>query len=74
MLPAGTYFFSGYLHGLPELLLSPIAVMIGILCASACVHIAYKKGYNPGLFIALGYFLGLIGVIIAAFLRDKKAD
>lgn len=44
-----------------------ILLAVSIVCASACVHIACKKGFNPGWFIAPGFFLGPIGVIVSIF-------
>ena len=31
--------------------------------------IAKRKGLSPGLFFAIGFFLGLIGIIIAAVVK-----
>ena len=60
-----------YMFGLkgPEfiIILVPLAV-----CAIASGNIASKKGYSYSAFALLGLITGLIGVIVAAVLPDKR--
>ena len=59
--------------GIPELtIISMPAIICGIICCAICYTIAEKKGYSPAAFGAMGFFLAVIGVIIALVLPDKK--
>lgn len=48
-----------------------VGLVISIACCLACQTIAKSKGYSMPLFGALGLFLGLIGLIIAAVMPSK---
>lgn len=52
----------------------PMAMLIPVVCASACMHIAYKRGRNPGWFFALGFFLGPIGLIVSGMMSDRNRE
>lgn len=58
--------------GFDPLVIYPILAVIVVLSISACVHIACKKGFNPGWFIALGFFLGPIGVIVSILIKKSE--
>lgn len=49
-----------------------VITALQVLFASACMHIAYKRHKSPGLFFALGYFLGPLGLAIAWLMKDKE--
>ena len=50
-----------------------IVLVIWVLCGVWASNIGGKKGRSPGGCFALGFFLGFIGVIIAACLSPKPA-
>lgn len=49
-----------------------IIIVIWIACAFICGNIASKKGYSYSLFAFIGLITGIIGVIVAAVMPDKK--
>lgn len=51
-----------------------IIIGVGVACAIPTGIIAQKKGYSFVAFAVLGFFLTLIGLIIAAVLPDKSND
>ncbi len=59
--------------GIPELtiLLMP-AIIVGAICCAICYTLGKRKGYTPAGFGAMGFFLGVIGLIIALVLPDKN--
>ena len=59
--------------GTPEILLI-IALIVGAVLAYATGRIASKKGYNYTLFAIIGFFTGIIGLIIAAVIPDKNTQ
>lgn len=60
--------------GVPEMIALLPAVIIAVVCCLACQRIAKSKGYSEPLFGAMGFFLGLIGLIIAAVMPNKKKE
>jgi PAS domain-containing protein len=48
-------------------------LVIGIALAIAFGNMAERKGYSAAAFGALVFFLGVIGMIVVAFLPDKRA-
>jgi hypothetical protein len=63
-----TAFAAGFImRGLPGLVVvSVIVIAIPVLFGWWASAIAKKKGHSVGGYFALGFFLGVIGVIIAA--------
>ena len=59
--------------GVPELLILFGMLIIGLLFGWGCARIASKKGYSYGGFFALGFFLPIIGLIIALVIGDKAS-
>lgn len=51
-----------------------LALIIGLVCGFVSAKIAQGKGYSYGAFFALGFFLGIIGLIISLVLQDKHAS
>lgn len=49
-----------------------VVIVIWIICAVASGNMASKKGYSYIAFALLGLFTGIIGVIVAAVLPDKR--
>jgi hypothetical protein len=49
-----------------------IWVLVAIACAPAAGAVTNSKGHGWGLGVALGGFLGVIGLLIAAFLPRSK--
>jgi len=49
-----------------------LALLIGVGFAAGTGAIADRKGYNFVLFATIGFFLGVIGILIAAVLPKKK--
>jgi hypothetical protein len=41
-------------------------------CTVATGYIGERKGYSFGLFVALGFVLGVLGLIVAAVVPRKK--
>lgn len=62
----------GYMPAGNATMLLFFLIGLGVIFASACVHIACNRHRNPGWFIALGFFLGPIGLIIAGLMKDKE--
>lgn len=61
--------------GLPELsMLFLFSLVIAIVFCVICLKIGANKGYNPALCGVLGFFLGVIGLIVVAVLPNKKID
>ena len=59
--------------GIPELMIISFpAIVCGIVCCAICYILGKKKGYNPTAFGVMGFFLAVIGVIIALILPDKN--
>ena len=54
--------------------LIPVVIALGIAVAFTVGtgHVAERKGYSFALWAAIGFFLGLIGLLIAALLPTKK--
>ena len=55
--------------GVPEL---TIVLMPAIICGIVCYMLGKKKGYSPAAFGVMGFFLAVIGVIIALVIPDKN--
>ena len=51
--------------------LMPVWFAIAVLCAFAAAAIAHGKNRQPGWPAALGFFLGVIGLVIVAVLPSK---
>lgn len=49
-----------------------IVIVYGVACAVVSGNMVEKKGYSKGAFMALGFIAGIIGVIVAAVLPDKR--
>lgn len=49
-----------------------IALAVGAAFAVGTGKIAEGKGYSFGLFAAIGFFLGIFGLLVAAVLPRKK--
>lgn len=60
--------------GLPELMLVAIPLAISIVCCVVSAGQAEKKGYSQLAFGLLGFFLGVIGLIIALLLPSRKTS
>lgn len=59
--------------GIPELTIMLLpAIIVGAICGAICYTLGKKKGYSPAAFGAMGFFLAVIGVIIALVLPDKN--
>lgn len=56
-----------------EALLILFLVAIPIVCAFGCYRIALSKGRGAGLWGVLGFFFGLIALLIIALLPSVKA-
>lgn len=56
--------------GVPELFI--INLILAIVFCVLCSMLGARKGYTPIGFGVMGFFLGLIGLIIAAVVPDKK--
>lgn len=74
--PVGSVVLSQNGH-LPHLTLGGFKMEIVILllwCVFAAVSatVAGRKGYNPGLWLVLGFLFGLVAVIVVAVLPDKS--
>jgi len=55
--------------------LSPFLLFVlCLVCAYASGRMADKKGYSYAAFAAIGFFIPIIGLIIAAVLPDKNAS
>ena len=50
-----------------------IYLIVWVACAIICYNIMKNKNRNTTIGIVLGFFLGLIGVIICLCLSDKKS-
>lgn len=48
-----------------------IWLIVGIVFGIASGKVAQKKGYSYSAFCALGFFLGVIGLIVALVMPDK---
>ena len=46
---------------------SLLPVYIGVLFGSLCAHLAKKKGLNPYIWFAIGFFLSVIALLIIVF-------
>ena len=57
--------------GAPEII---ILLVIGAVFAYITGNGAKKKGYSFGLFCVIGFFLGLLALIIVALLPDKNKE
>ena len=52
-----------------------VGLIVGFICGKVSESIAAQKGYdNTGTYFWLGFFLGVIGVVIAACLSDKNSQ
>lgn len=61
--------------GIPELTIMLLPVLcIGAICCAISIWLGKKKGYSSGLCGVLGFFLGVIGLIVVAILPDKSAE
>ncbi len=48
------------------------SVLVGLLCASLCQHIALRKGYPPLIWFALGLCFGIIPLLLLTFLPPRE--
>lgn len=64
--------YLGYMPTSSATMLLFFLIGLGVIFASACMHVAYNRHRNPGWFFALGFFLGPIGLIIAGLMKDKN--
>jgi predicted membrane channel-forming protein YqfA (hemolysin III family) len=51
---------------------SYIGIVVAIICSVVAMKQAEKKGYNKWAFAALGFFCGLIGLVISLVVKDKN--
>lgn len=59
--------------GIPELTITFLPALIcGIVCCVICYMLGKKKGYSPAGFALMGFFLAVIGLIIALVLPNKN--
>ena len=59
--------------GIPELMITFVpGLIIGIICCIVAVNFGKKKGYSSTLCGLLGFFLGIIGLIIVLVLPSKN--
>lgn len=58
--------------GIPELMFIAIPLVVSIICCVVSAGQAEKKGYSRLAFGLLGFFLGVIGLIIALLLPNRK--
>jgi uncharacterized membrane protein YgaE (UPF0421/DUF939 family) len=49
-----------------------IALAVAIISAFISAKLAGKKGHNPTGYAILGFFLPMIGIIVAALLAEKE--
>ena len=64
-----------YGMGGAELIIMMIpALIIGLICGFVSKSQAAKKGYSEAAFFCLGFFLGIIGLIIALVLPSKQSE
>jgi hypothetical protein len=49
-----------------------IGLIVSIICAVICANLAKKKGKSVPLFAVLGFFLSIIGVIIAVVVKPSN--
>ena len=61
------------IFGMGGLELMIISVIIGIVCGFVCKSQAANKGYSEAAFFCLGFFLGVIGLVIALLLPAKQS-
>ena len=47
-------------------------IIIKVLCGVACAIIAKNKGYSMILGFIMGYFIHIIGLLIAIFIKNKE--
>jgi uncharacterized membrane protein YeaQ/YmgE (transglycosylase-associated protein family) len=48
-----------------------VSLFIGLIAGAICAVIAQNKGRSPGGYFLLGFFLGLIGIIITAVIPSR---
>ncbi len=51
-----------------------LSLALGVVWGAVCSNIMKKKGRSSGAGWALGFFLGLIGVLICALLSNKAQE
>lgn len=58
--------------GVPEMFV--LSLVFAIIFCAASLKVGSSKGYSPALCGVVGFFLGLIGLIIVAVLPNKNID
>lgn len=51
-----------------------ILLIFCLVCGFVSANLGKKKGYSYGAFFALGFFLAIIGVVIALVVQDKRSN
>ena len=49
------------------------AFVIGMICGACASYLSSEKGYTGAGWFMLGFFLGIIGLLVAVGLPDKHA-
>lgn len=50
------------------------ALIVSLVCGFVSATTGRKKGYSYGAFFALGFFLGIIGLIVSLVIQNKNAE
>lgn len=59
--------------GTPELMII-FFIVVAVAMGFIAKNFGEKKGYSAGMSFAIGFFLGLIGLVIVLLLPDKKKE
>jgi predicted MFS family arabinose efflux permease len=70
----GVLLMKIYGVGVPEVLIILISIGIAIAFGFICKSQAAKKGYSETGFFCLGFFLGVIGLLIAFLIPSKQSE
>lgn len=60
--------------GASELAIILPALIVGLVCGFICRLQASKKGYSETAFFCLGFFLGIIGLVVALLIPSKQSE
>jgi|GEM_PF-2250213 uncharacterized membrane protein len=56
----------------PEILALGLYLVFGCVFGYVCTKLAERKGYSKAGFFALGFFLTVVGFIIAALMPERQ--